>query len=310
MTLRVFGVPVRVHALLPLLGLLAAQMDLSREALAMLPALFGHEAAHVLCAAACGMQIRELELTPLGAAARMDNPWNASAPRIFLTAMAGPAANAGMICLWACAAYAGWIGPEGARRLIGANVLLLFANLLPALPLDGGRALCAALAPRIGVGKAVRVGVRLGYALALVLAGGAVWLGCARRVWNISLFAAAAYLAACASREILSAAGVSAEGLAFRREELLRRGSLPVREIALREDMPLARALSQIRPGAVHVLRLYDDAMRPAGVLQEADLLSAFPAAADQPLSQLLLRQKDARPQRAGADPSGSSMET
>jgi len=77
-----------------------------------------------------------------------------------LVAAAGPGANLLMALLWATIAHLGysladvspWIaGPLLAMGEMGLaiNVILMLLNLLPILPLDGGRILAALLPPRV-----------------------------------------------------------------------------------------------------------------------------------------------------------------
>lgn len=280
-------VQVRIHPLLPLMAALAWQMGVGPEAPACVPALLGHETAHAAAARLAGMEISEMELTPFGAALKMHSPWNAGAGRIALIAMAGPAANAGMMCAIGAAAYAGWVRPETAWLLIRANLLLMTVNLVPALPLDGGRTLCALLTGKMGVLRAVRMGVYAGYALSALLLCAVIWIGFSQGVWNIALIGAAAYVCACASREIQAAAQAGAESLLYRRDELRAKGVLPVRMLAVPDKMPVSQALLLMRPGKMQVLRLYDDEMHPVGEVHEHDLLSAFPALAALPLREV-----------------------
>lgn len=292
MRLRIGPYSVRVHALLPILWLLAAHMGLGAQAAAFLPALAVHEAAHLLAAKCCSIPVEGLELTPLGASIRLRGPWNAHPLRIVCMALAGPGASLLFLCLTAACAYAGALSPEKALLLIRPNVLLALVNLVPALPLDGGRALCALLSVRSGVTKAVRIGVMLGYAFSALLAGAAVFAGARDGVWNIAPIAAAVYICACASREIGCAAGADAQSLVLRGEELRRRGRLPVRLLAVSQEETVAGAMAAVRPGSVHLFVLYDGAMRPAGMLGEAQLLERFPAEASAPLRSLIPEEK------------------
>jgi len=282
--LQVGRVPLKVHALLPLMLLLAARMGLGTEALAMLPALFVHEAGHLAAARLCDVAVSEMELAPFGAAIRLESPWNARAAQILCVALAGPAANLLAILVCSALAWNGLLAAQTARVWIGQNMLLMLVNLLPALPLDGGRALCAVLSERMGVQRAVRLGVHAGCALAALLVCATVYGGIVGGVWNIGCMGAAAYLIACGAREIPAAAAASAEMLLWREEELKKKGGLPVRIIGVPAQTTVSGAMGMLRPGRIALFLLYDEGMRLAGVVSEGELIAHFPALAERPL--------------------------
>ena len=91
-----------------------------------------HELGHVAALVLCGAEIYGLRMEGCGLALRCAPPEGAA--RMIAAALAGPAAGAGLFCILRGLGY-----PEG------ADLSLLYAcvNLLPGLPLDGGRALQA-----------------------------------------------------------------------------------------------------------------------------------------------------------------------
>lgn len=164
-------------------------------ALAFLGSVLAHEVGHAVVARRGGVPVEGISLWLFGGVARMasDSPRPGLAVRI---AAAGPAVSlaigVGGLLLGraldaadlapAVAAVAAWLG--------GINLLLAAFNLLPGLPLDGGRVLEGALWARWGDrDRAVRAaggaGRALGYALVglgafELLRGGTfagVWLG-------------------------------------------------------------------------------------------------------------------------------------
>jgi Zn-dependent protease len=150
-------------------------------------AVFGsvllHELGHALVARRYGIRTRRIILSPIGGIAQLEGmPRH---PRQELAvALAGPAVNFVLAAvLWLVApAFAGapilaWL--LGSVML--ANLGMGLFNLVPAFPMDGGRALRALLAERMGSYRATELATKLGKAVALVtgvvaLLGGHVML--------------------------------------------------------------------------------------------------------------------------------------
>ena len=98
---------------------------------AMLPAVLFHELGHIAALRICGLNIERLTLGYLGL--RLDYSGYASRSRLLFAALAGPFAG---LLYTVLAANGGifW------RKSAALSLLLTLFNLLPALPLDGGRA--------------------------------------------------------------------------------------------------------------------------------------------------------------------------
>ena len=105
-----------------------------------------HEASHAMMAKRYGFVVNSITLHFLGGMTEIDGP--ARTPRQeFMVAVVGPLSSIGVGVvsglLW-------WVLPEGLVRwavggLAGANLLIGVLNLVPGLPLDGGRVLKAAV---------------------------------------------------------------------------------------------------------------------------------------------------------------------
>ncbi len=126
-----------------------------------------HELAHSLVARHYGVQVHEIELSPIGGIAKMDSvpqkPWQ----ELTMT-LAGPLVNLASAAPLGMAAL--WMIQDGTIRsrdhflylltkpswqgfvlnLFVCNVLLALFNLFPAFPMDGGRILRSVLAWRMG----------------------------------------------------------------------------------------------------------------------------------------------------------------
>jgi Zn-dependent protease len=146
-----------------------------------------HELAHSFVAMLYGVQVREIELSPIGGMSKMESV-PAKPYQEFIMAVAGPLINLalaiplGLAVLWM--AQAGFV--RSMRHLaylmvrpswqglvlnaLASNVALALFNLLPAFPMDGGRMMRSALAWGIGQWKATRWAARIGQGLAVMMA--------------------------------------------------------------------------------------------------------------------------------------------
>ena len=169
MELRAAGTRIRVHPLMLLLPLLALRLHPGAAAGATALSLALHEAAHLAAARGMGVRVESLLLMPFGGQAVLGNLYALSPIQLFTVAAAGPAANLGLTLVAAALCQWGVIDPLRAGLFQRINLALMLFNLLPALPLDGGRMLYALTARQLGRARAAALGIRMGWATAAVL---------------------------------------------------------------------------------------------------------------------------------------------
>lgn len=136
-----------------------------------------HEFGHSLMAKRFGVKTRDITLLPIGGVARLERiPEN---PRQeLLVTLAGPAVNVAIAAvLFLVLAVTGEATPletltltRGSfwERLLLFNVVVVIFNMLPAFPMDGGRALRALLAMRMEYSRATRIAAGIGQGFALL----------------------------------------------------------------------------------------------------------------------------------------------
>jgi len=162
---QVLGIPVYLNPSMLLLAVLVTvvyggyvQAELGLSALLAYAVGFGfvvcllgsvllHELGHALTARRYGIGVRGITLELLGGYTEMDR--DAPSPRVdALVSLAGPAVSLVLGALATGAAFAlpdRTIAGQIAFQLAASNVLVAIFNVLPGLPLDGGRALRAGL---------------------------------------------------------------------------------------------------------------------------------------------------------------------
>ncbi len=162
---RLTGIPIRLHWTFFLLVVFVAAVDASGgtdrvlSGLAWMVALFAsvvvHEFAHCLVARRRGANVLGIVLFPLGGMSQLERMPEAPADELAV-AVVGPLTSVAMgsLLLLAGAVTGSHVWPPTLfvgswwARLGWLNLLLGAFNLLPALPMDGGRVLRAALERR------------------------------------------------------------------------------------------------------------------------------------------------------------------
>jgi Zn-dependent protease/CBS domain-containing protein len=234
-----------------------------------------HEISHVLVARAFGLPVRGITLQFLGGVSEIERepetPW-----REFAVAVVGPLTSLGIGVL----AFVGWqvvTGPPLLTlvlvQLAIANFLIGVFNLLPGLPLDGGRILRAgvwavAKQPHLGTiiaGWAGRV------VAVLVLAVPWIWFAGANGmpsilhiVWSVLI---ATFLWA-GSTQALVSARVRKKLPALQARQLARRG------VPVPPELPLSEAIRRAQESQSGGLVVVDPGGRPVGLVSEAAVLA------------------------------------
>lgn len=255
-----------------------------------------HECAHAIAAALGGQPPREMELTPLGAVLRVEDEERLPPLRRLLMLAAGPAMTL-LLCLVALRGTAlGWLSAAAGRRLFMANLAILMVNLLPALPLDGGRILALLLGSFLRP-ETVRRIIRLsGTLLGLAAILGSVWLSWRYGGWNWSLAAAGCFLLYSAATATTTAAMAQLRLLMDRKIALEGCGFAPCREFAVLADRPVHRTMRLLAPRAMTCFLLIEPGtMRLLGRLTEHEMIAACLDQPDMTCLQALHKQGSVR---------------
>ena len=235
-------------------------------------ALLLHEMGHLMTARGLGYRVRSLELWPFGAALRMDLGTGSRG--------ALPVVLAGPLCNLAAAAMSLLLlrllpSTEGVMEpFFLLNLSLAAVNLLPAEPLDGGRALSSLLARPLGTRRARRLTAWTG----LLLGGVLLSLGVYGAILGMGSETALLFAAFLLFSGVRTLAGEdrALDDLLDRRWSLRAGRPVEVREAALMADRTAGEALRSLRRGRYTLIRVVGRDDRLRGTLDEGALLQGI----------------------------------
>ena len=267
-----------------------------------------HELAHTVVALRAGLPVRRISLHLLGGVSEIEKPAQTPGREAGIAA-AGPALSLVLAVLGYAVARMlepGTVAELLARALMVSNLVVGVFNLLPGLPLDGGRVLSAGvwrLTGRRHTGTVVAAWIGRGVAVLVLVLPFVVSV--AREstvdlvdvVWGALL---GAFIWVGASQALQHA------GVQSRLPGLTARG-LTRRAIPVAADLPLSEALRQAQEAGAQALVVVSAGGEPVGLVVEAAVLATPEARRPWvPVSDLSRRLEPGH--RVGADLSGEEL--
>lgn len=263
--LRVFGGKLKINLFMIPAVILLILMGMGEVVLCYIPAVMLHEWAHILAATALGMTVTEMELFPFGCAAKLQC-FAMSRAKEIIVAAAGPMINMVFACVvFVINKYAYTIAI--ADKLIAANIALAAINMLPALPLDGGRIARAAFASFMGHKRATRLTSYAGIFFAAVMIGTGIYAMVGGAL-NPSLFIMGFFLCLSAVKEMKSAPYTLIRDFSGKQLTMEKRRTLNINRFAARQSDKICDIMREFEAGKYNIVTVLDPHM---GVLCELD---------------------------------------
>jgi Zn-dependent proteases len=276
--IKLGGVSVRIHPTFLLVLLLYGVLGLAAQALLVFALVAGHELAHLMTARAYGFKVVGLELFPFGGAAYSDDLFEGRKLEESMVALAGPALNVVLLFAAQALRWNGlWTG-ELADDFVRFNVWLAVFNLIPVLPLDGGRVVRALCVEGFGFVRTTKF-----------LAWAGKWLGVLFAFYGVILWSQGKFVEGpltfivlggffwvAGSKEISSAHITFLRQLTRKKEDLLKKGLMPSRWLTVQKNTPLVRIVEEFTPDRYALVSLTNETMGQDKILTETDIVEGM----------------------------------
>ncbi|MEG2584387.1 MAG: hypothetical protein RSA27_07770, partial [Oscillospiraceae bacterium] len=202
-----------------------------------------HEFAHIGVAKSLNVKIAKIEILPFGICGKLENNLIKNPAHEILIALAGPLSNLlilALIFLWT--RYMPILNSDIISYLIHVNIAMMAINLIPSLPLDGGRILKAILTMALGGIKAYNIMMRVSRVLIfLILLSACVILVTTH--FNFSLILIGAFMLGNLTNEQRNISLISMKEIAYADEKLLKEEPNHVAYLAAHENVYARRVM-------------------------------------------------------------------
>ncbi len=271
----IYGIKIYLNLFfLALLGLFFVAGILAKGLIAFGIVLI-HEFAHAFAARRLAVPVADVELLPFGGVTRMGGDMAVQPKKEIIIAAAGPLSNVIMFLLGIAFKNYGFWDEQLGSFFLQSNLVIAGFNVLPALPLDGGRVYRAILAGRIGLKKATYQAASLGqsWAVIIILVGaGGLALGWA----GLDIMITGMFLLYAATRERTAAPYLFMRHMMQKREELRNVGVMPALILVAGENSSLGEVVRNFMPEKFHLVAVFSEGMEYKGIISEDKLVEGL----------------------------------
>ena len=232
-----------------------------------------HELSHILCAKLLKVGILHVKIYPFGISARLKSGYINSSEKEFFIAMAGPLCS--LLLFWTFSLLDKVYPCFSLSFLSDTNLAICCINLLPCLPLDGGRMFKSILTTRYGIIRAYRFMLRLSKITLSFLIGFATALIFASH-FNFSLVLISAFLLQNLAFEQQAISVVTLKEILSNRQKSENSENLPAKLFCVHGSRPASGILRHISYDCFFVVNVMDKDSRIIKTLTEVQVLDAL----------------------------------
>jgi stage IV sporulation protein FB len=275
---KIYGVSIRIHPTFLFVLVVYGVLGLAAQALLVFSLVLGHELAHLLTAKAYGFKVSGIELFPFGGAAYCDDLFEGRKLEESVMALAGPAFNLILLFGIQVLRWNGmWTG-ELANDFVRYNFWLAAFNLIPVLPLDGGRVLRALCAEGFGFVRTTKFLARSGQWLGVLFAlyGMILWDKGKFTEGSLTFIILGGFFWYTGNKEISAAHIRFLRQLTRKKEELLKKGLMRSKWLTVHKNTPLVRIVEEFTPDRYAMVSLTNEEMGLGKIFTETDVVEGM----------------------------------
>lgn len=260
-----------------LLLLLFALADMCGKVLLVFSAVLCHELAHAWVAMKFGLKVREMELLPFGGVARIEGLGTVSSGQEMLIAAAGPAVSLVLAATSYLVMTSGGMWADVWEFYYRTNLMLAIFNLLPGLPLDGGRILRACLGLYMDYGKATWIAVSISKWISVCLVIHVIYEYMTTSTINLTFLVASLFLYITADCEVKVASFRTLRILSQKKAELVGRGAMITTYFTVVHHVLLKDLIKLFTADRYYIVRIVDEECKLYATVTETKIWEELP---------------------------------
>lgn len=264
---------IRVSIFLPFVILCSFICGYQDSFIAAYTAALLHELAHIVCSRFLGVGVSHITLYPFGINARLSAEYMKDSSKEFAIALSGPLFS--LVLFWISNYLLHFTHISLFRFWGDVNLALCVVNLIPALPLDGGRMFKSVLSARFGTVRAYNLSVKLSRVLIILMSAFALTLFFLSG-FNFSLILISAFLFRNLSYENSSIPRIALDEILTNTQKPRQRRFYTVKTFLVAENSRASHILRLLSYDYYCIIHITDDNSRILRTVTETEVINAL----------------------------------
>lgn len=234
-----------------------------------------HELGHLAVARHYNRRVGKFKVLPIGINLEIEDKSFKALENITIY-LAGPIINCILICIASLTLFLfKFSNAYYMTFFIICNLYLLILNLLPAIPLDGGKIVCEVLKLKSGVNYSTKcINITTGFVVVVI---GVISFFQFRNVYvNVNSFFISCYIISNLKSFNMEASTLNIKYIINRRMRFLKKGIYPVRQLVVIETYKLIEVLKNLDFDSFHIVHVVDNNLKMLRSYTEQEIIDVL----------------------------------
>lgn len=272
---KIYGVKIKINYFLIPLLIFSYFANYHFELIAVLMIVLLHEGVHCLVSYSYQIQISEIQLFPFGGVVKAEDELGIEPMKEVMIAIAGPLFNFALFLLLFLLKTIFKYNSQGLDFIMRVNIVIGGFNLLPIIPLDGGRVMRALLANWLGLKKATMTAIQIGkvFCYSFCVLGVLLTIKDFQYFYIILLSALLYY---CILQEKKMAYFLLMKEILRKKRTLQDKGVMNTKYLTVLESIDIKYLLQEFSYGKYHFVTVVSASGKVLGTVSESEILDAM----------------------------------
>ncbi|QUH20496.1 site-2 protease family protein [Alkaliphilus sp. B6464] len=274
---KIFNIEIKISYLIFFILIFSMFFNYFIELLILIIIVLIHELAHCCLCIYYDIEVSEVKLFAFGGVAKFRGDIETDSKREIVIALAGPLSN---FILSITLIFIVNIFNIEMNNIIHfclvANLTIGTFNLIPTLPLDGGRIIRGIIGYYVGIKKATYIVVRLGYIVCILLFGIGIYLTLVYNIEYIFFNMLSIYIFVSNRKEKNRIDFIFVKNLVLKKKSLFSEGIMDAKYVIAMEFIDIKKIFDEFTLEKYHIITVINTKGKVIGSLSESEIIDAI----------------------------------